>query len=169
MKSGRQENKKARESHLFKVLHLSFEAGILLKGFDGVLEMVGGILLLAFSPGQINQAVALMTEHELSQDPNDFVARHLLLAVQNLSGNAKTFAVLFLLSHGVLKVGLVGALLRSKLWAYPTAIAVFAAFGLYQAYRYILSPSMFLVILTVLDALVIWLTWEEYRRLKKRG
>jgi len=149
-----------------RILHVSFEVGILIKGLDGVLEVVGGLLLLFLSPGQINQVVALLTEHELSRDPNDFLANHLVTAAQGLSGEAKTFAVLFLLSHGVLKVGLVGALLKSQLWAYPTAMTVFAAFGIYQVYRYVLSPSALLVVLTVLDLFVIWLTWEEFRRLR---
>jgi uncharacterized membrane protein len=142
--------------------------GILLKGLDGVLEILGGILLLLLSPEQITQAVVLLTEHELSRDPNDFIANHLLSAAQGFSGEAKTFAVLFLLSHGVLKVGLVWALLKSQLWAYPTAIAVFALFGVYQIYRYLLTPSALLVVLTVLDGFVIGLTWAEYRRLQER-
>ncbi|HJT23826.1 MAG TPA: DUF2127 domain-containing protein, partial [bacterium] len=83
------------------------------------------------------------------------------------SGEAKTFAVFFLLSHGALKVGLVWALLRSRLWAYPTAITVFALFGFYQIYRYVLQPSVFMVVLTILDAAVIWLTWAEWRRLRE--
>ncbi len=148
-----------------RVLHVSFEVGILVKGFDGVLEVVGGLLLSFLSPEQINQAVALATEHELSRDPNDFFANHLVTAAQGLSGGAKTFAVLYLLSHGVLKVGLVWALLKSRLWAYPTALAVFAAFGVYQVYRYVLSPSALLVFLTLVDSFVLWLTWMEWRRL----
>lgn len=148
-----------------RVIHVSFEVGILVKGFDGVLEAVGGLLLFFLSPGQINRAVALLTEHELSRDPNDFFANHLVTAAQGLSGEAKTFAVLYLLSHGVLKVGLVWALMKSQLWAYPAAISLFTAFGVYQVYRYVLSPSALLVILTVLDALVIGLTWMEWRRL----
>ena len=48
-------------------------------------------------------------------------------------------------------------LLCRRLWAYPTAIAVFAAFGVYQVYQYTFSH------LTVLDAVVITLTTREYR------
>jgi uncharacterized membrane protein len=149
-----------------RIIHLSFEVGILLKGVDGVLEVLGGFLLSVLSPHQISRATALLTQHELSRDPNDFIANHLLSAAQGFSGEARTFAVLYLLSHGVLKVSLVWALWRSQFWAYPTAMAVFTAFGAYQIYRYLLSPSLAMVMLTVLDALVIWLTWTEYRRLK---
>ncbi len=58
------------------------------------------------------------------------------------------------------------ALLRGKLWAYPWAIGVFAAFGVYQIYRYFISQSGWLIALTVLDAIVILLTWFEWRRVR---
>jgi uncharacterized membrane protein len=61
---------------------------------------------------------------------------------------------------------LVWALYRRKLSAYPAAIAVFAAFGAYQMYRYFVSPSFAMIALTVLDVIIIVLTWMEYGRLK---
>ncbi len=149
-----------------RFVHISFEVGIVMKGIDGVLEALGALLLSFLSPEQINRVITLLTQHELSRDPNDFIAGHLLSAAQGFSGGTKTFAILYLFSHGVLKIGLVWALLRSQLWAYPTAIGVFIAFGAYQIYRYVLSASPAMVVLTVLDVLVIWLTWAEYRRLK---
>ena len=40
------------------LLDRTFEIGIILKGLDGVLETIGGILLLAVSPSQINAIAA---------------------------------------------------------------------------------------------------------------
>lgn len=150
-----------------RIVHVSFEVGILIKGFDGLLEIVGGLLLSFVSPQQISHVVTLFTQHELSKDPNDWVAGHVLSLAGEFMG-AKAFTVFFLLSHGVLKVGLVWALLRSKLWAYPVAMWIFAAFGVYQMYRFVLSPSVLMVVLTILDAIIICLTWAEYQRLKRK-
>ena len=47
------------------------------------------------------------------------------------------------------------------------AIAIFAAFGVYQMYRYFVSPSLAMIALTVLDAVIIVLTWIEYGRLRR--
>jgi uncharacterized membrane protein len=77
------------------------------------------------------------------------------------------FAGVYLLSHGVIKVFLVGSLLRGRLWAYPTAIVFFAMFIVYQMYRYYLHPSIGMIILSILDLIVIVLTWLEYRQLKR--
>ena len=67
----------------------------------------------------------------------------------------------------MIKVFLVVSLFLGRLWAYPTAIAIFALFIVYQMYRYYLDPSLAMVALTILDVIVIVLTWFEYRRLKR--
>ncbi len=149
------------------VVHAVFELGVVLKGIDGLLEVAGAALLLFVSPRQIGRAVELLTQHELSQDPHDAVAGHLVRAARHLSMGETRFASAYLLSHGVVKLVLVWALLTSRLWAYPIAIAVFAAFGGYQMYRWSISHSLAMVTLTVLDAFVILLTWLEYRRLRR--
>jgi uncharacterized membrane protein len=147
--------------------HAAFEIGIFFKGLDGAAEIVGGLLLLVVPPRAISHALAAVTQHELSEDPHDFIASYLLTLSERFSPSSQFFAAMYLLVHGVVKVLLVWALYRAKLWAYPAAIAVFAAFGVYQMYRYFLSPSFAMIVLTVLDVVVIVLTWIEYRRLKR--
>lgn len=147
-------------------LHTAFEIGVILKGLNGLLELIGGGLLLWFPPSAIGRFVVGLTQNELSEHPNDWIATHLRAAARSLTSDTELFAALYLLLHGVIKALLVYALLRRKLWAYPTAIAVFAAFGVYQMYRYVVQPSGWLIALTVLDVIVILLTWFEWRRLK---
>ena len=40
-----------------------FEIGIILKGLDGLLETIGGLLLLAVTPATINQLAAARIYH----------------------------------------------------------------------------------------------------------
>jgi uncharacterized membrane protein len=142
-----------------------FEIGIILKGLDGVLEVVGGLLLLAVSPATINRVVVWLTQHELSEDPNDFIARHLLGYTRGLTGSAVTFAAVYLLVHGIVKIVLVAAMLRDQAWAYPWVIGFLLVFIGYQLYVLALSPAFGLAALTLFDALIVWLTWREWRRL----
>jgi uncharacterized membrane protein len=148
-------------------LHVAFEIGVILKGLNGLLELIGGTLLLVFPPTSLQRFVVSLTQNELSRDPNDFVATHLRSAAEHLSVGQQTFAAIYLLSHGVIKAVLVYALIKDKLWAFPWAIAIFAAFGVYQMYRYVYEPSGWLIALTVLDVIVILLTWAEWQRVKR--
>ena len=72
----------------------------------------------------------------------------------------------YLLTHGLVKVILVVCLWMNKLWAYPLTIAVFGLFMLYQMARFTHTHSIALVLLTIFDGLIIYLTWMEFQRPK---
>jgi uncharacterized membrane protein len=145
-----------------------FTAGIFLKGLDGTLELAGGALLLLLDPARIQHLALRLAQPELSEDPKDFIATHLLHAADTLTGSGALFASLYLLAHGAVKVVLVAALLMNKIWAYPWMIAVLLAFIGYQLYQIAVSPTSGLVALTVFDALIVFLTWREYGRQRTR-
>jgi len=75
----------------------------------------------------------------LSEDPNDFLATHLLRTAHGLTGSAVLFGAVYLLAHG-------------------------GVFIVYQLYRLSLRPSVGLTALTVFDAVIAWLTYREYRK-----
>jgi uncharacterized membrane protein len=145
-----------------------FEIGIIGKGLNGAAEVAGGILLLCFTPAQIHHVVAGLTQGELSEDPHDVVATHLLHTGSGLTGTALLFGAIYLLAHGVVKVVLVVALLLDKIWAYPWMIAVLLMFISYQIYRIALTPTAGLTALTIFDAAIVLLTWREYRQQRRR-
>jgi len=146
-----------------------FEIGIILKGLDGILETIGGLLLLAVSPATLNGLTSRLPQHELSEDPHDFIANHLLRYAHGLTGSAVTFAAVYLLLRGITKILLVIALLRNQMWAYPWMIAFLLIFIGYQLYRIALSFSIGLSALTAFDAFVVWLTWREWDKQKALG
>jgi uncharacterized membrane protein len=146
-----------------------FEIGIVLKGIDGLLEVVGGVLLLLVTRAEISSLVHALTQHELSQDPRDVIASKLLHTADSLTSPGLAFAAGYLLVHGVVKVVLVLALLRNKLWAYPWLIGVLLIFIGYQVYRIVLSPTIGLIALTGFDVAIVALTWREYQRQRVYG
>jgi uncharacterized membrane protein len=158
---------RVREFLVRSPVQIAFDIGIFFKGVDGVLEIVGGLLLFVVRPETITGIVTTLTQHELSEDPHDIIASQLAQLVQEFSASAQVFAGVYLLSHGVIKVVLVASLFREQLWAYPAAIVVFTVFIGYQLYRYALEPSTSMIVLSVLDVIVIVLTWLEYRRLQR--
>jgi uncharacterized membrane protein len=149
-----------------KMVHVLFNLGMVGKGVDGVLEIVGGVLLFLVSPSQIYSIVRMLAQHELSEDPHDLLAGYLIQAAHHLSVNTQIFAAVYLVWHGIVKVGLVIALLQKRLWAYPAAIVAFVLFLVYQVYRYTHTHSPWLLVLSVIDLFVIVVTWLEYKRLR---
>ncbi len=142
---------------------------MLLKAADGVLEVAGGIILVFISPQAISRLVHALTAHELSEDPHDFVATHLVHSVSRLDRDATLFAAVYLLSHGVAKVVLVALVLLDRLWAYPWMIVLLVAFMVYQLYRIaVVRFSVGLLALTIFDGFLVWLTWREYQAKRTR-
>jgi uncharacterized membrane protein len=141
----------------------TFKVSVTLKGVDGALEVIGGAVLLFVRPATLDHLVRSLTQHELSQDPRDFIARHILNSAGRLTHGSTLFAAIYLLSHGIAKVVLVIELLRDRLWAYPAMIALLGAFIAYQLYRLAYRVTVGLSLLTVFDAFVVWLTWREYQ------
>jgi uncharacterized membrane protein len=148
------------------LLDRSFRVSISLKGLHALLETICAIALLKIDPQTMNRFVLAVLHQELSEDPQDFVATYLVRASQYFAGSGKYFASLYLLSHGA--VMLVVALLRNKLWAYPLMIVTLAVFVCYQVYRFALSHSVLMILLTLFDVVVIFLTWLEYGKQRSR-
>jgi uncharacterized membrane protein len=145
-------------------LDRTFRISISLKGIDGALEIIGGVLLLFVAPATLQSWARSLTAHELAEDRNDFIARHLLDSASQFSRSTAIFGAIYLLSHGIAKLVLVIALLRGQLWAYPWLMVLLGVFIVYQLYRLSYRFSVGLTLLTAFDVFVLVLTWLEYRK-----
>ena len=149
-----------------KYIHRIFIFGILLKAFDGLLEILTGIALLF--KGVLSKLAEAGIQSELIEDPHDFIATHLQHLLPSIVANSNFFAMVYLFCDGGVKIFLIIGLLYNKLWVYPTTLWVFTFFILYQLYRYSFTHSVFLIFLTLLDLIVIVLIWHEYQFIKNK-
>lgn len=150
-----------------QIIHVGFDMGLLLKALNALAEIISGFALFFLPPDQFHRFIAFVTRGELSEDPNDFIMNRLIRLSQSFGISSWHFVILYLLSHGVIKLIVLSLLWKKKLWAYPLSVAVFIGFILYQLHRFTASNSIFMLLLTVLDIVMIVLTILEYRRIKK--
>jgi len=150
-------------------LRLVFQVSLWAKAAFALSEVIGGIAAF-FATRQILVDVATWVTHdEFAEDPHDVVANFLLRSAENFSIGSQGFVAAYLLVHGVIKLWLIVALLRERLWSYPVALVVFTSFIVYQLYRYTFTHSVWLLALTLVDLIVIGLTWHEWRTLQRRA
>lgn len=149
-------------------IHKVFDFTLLLKGIHAAIETVGGILLYMMSAGSILQIVTFLVHDEIQEDPHDAIANYFLHLAQTFGGSSQSFAAFYLLIHGIINASIVIALWREKLWAYPAAFATLGAFIVYQLYLLTFGYSLWLLLFTILDIIIIFLVWHEYGVLKKR-
>jgi uncharacterized membrane protein len=143
-------------------IHEAFEIGIILKGLNALIELTLGLLFLFVD---VRGIVETLIQNELVEDPNDFLANHLLPIANHLPPNAELYSALYLLSHGLIKIVLVWSLLKNKVWAYPASLAVLGLFVAYQSIKFLGNHSIALALLTIFDLVLIWLIYHEYRHL----
>lgn len=152
-----------------RTIRIVFDVGLWLKGAFALTEIVGGVAAYFLTQGFLVELASKITRGELKEDPHDILATYLLHGAQNLSLSTRYFAAAYLFGHGVIKLWLIIGLLRRRLWYYPAALIVFGFFIIYQIYRFYFTHSPWLVAVTVVDVIVIALTWHEYRYLRELG
>lgn len=158
-------------THWFKpetLLDKVFEVSILIKGVEGFFELIGGLGLLIAGPGVITWFTMIVTQQELSEDPNDTLATYLLHAGQHLTSGTTTYIVAYLLIHAVIKLVAVITLLQNRLWAYPFSLGTLGLFMFYQVYQVYTGHSWIVAALTVYDVFLLWLIWREWQMQKRR-
>lgn len=146
-----------------------FRIAVLLKGLDGGFQLVAGIALLFIPAKAITDLVQLIATRDLVGNPAErLAATHLQTAVQDLvGGGTRTFVIIYLLVHAVIKLGLVIALLRKVTPAYPIAAVALAVFVVFEVLRAIQTHSVALPIFAALDVLIIVLVVREYLHLRR--
>ncbi len=150
-----------------KIEHTLFLLSVWSKGVAGLVETIGGLLLLFIPQAGLNVLIIFLTAPELAEDPTDRIATLLQHMVQELAADTKLFASGYLIVHGVIKVFLVAGLLGRRLWSYPVSLWFLAVFIAYQAYRFFFTHSLSMIALTIVDLNVAFLIWREYQSRKQ--
>ncbi len=144
-------------------IRVYFRVSVLLKGIISLAEVLAGIVVIFIPLSAITDFIVHYGQQELMEEPGDFIATHLIQLSHEFAIPGGAFLSLYLLSRGLIKLGLVVALLKNQLWAYPSSLVVLGLFVLYQLYQIVVAPSAFMILLTAFDLIVMWSILEEYR------
>lgn len=149
-------------------LDVIFEGGIIIKGIDGFLEFLAGLLVLFVSPARLHSLIVVATRKELVEDSHDKIANLLILATNHYAANGRVFLVVYLWLHAAIKIVAVVGILKNWLWAYPFSLVSLGLLTLYQVYSiFFVKASLGMVLLTIFDVLILALIWREYQKQQK--
>lgn len=143
-----------------------FLIGVFLKGLDGVLETLGGLIFLFLKHGALEKFARIVFKGELAEEPHDIIANYLINLAAHTSRDTEFFAAIFLLVHGTIKISIITGLYWRKLWIYPLAEIILSLFVLYQLYRFSHTSSVLLIFISIVDIFIIFLIRTEHKRLK---
>ena len=141
-------------------LTLLFDIGLVIKGIDSVLEVIGGVLLLF--PVRLSDYLEVLSQHS----KHDFVARNL----ERLAGSVSTataLSAIYLMIHGVAKAVLIVAALKQRAWGYIGLMVVLLFFASIEMVRFFFVRKMGLLVFSLFDVALVLLIANEYRTRKK--
>lgn len=145
-----------------------FDASIILKGINGVLELLGGAALFFISADQVRHVLAWVSAHALVAHRHSALAQWIEHLADRMGADATAFAAWYLILHGVIKILLVWALLREKLWAYPWMLVALGLFIAYQCYELVVHFGWWMFALTIFDLFIVILTTREWQLHRQR-
>lgn len=146
-----------------RTVYRFFLWSILLKGAISVAEIAAGIAVFFIPPAVI---VSIATFF-LTYIPAAALQSTLMDEVAKYTTGAVTFVALYLLVRGAIKAGLIFALLKSKLWAYPASLLVLGLFVIYQAYQIFTDRSLIVGAITIFDLFVMYFIYREWNIVKR--
>ncbi len=149
------------------LLHKLFDGVVILKGLNGLAEIISGTSLLFLRDGSIISLVTSLTQAELIEDPQDHLALLLQHWAAGFGNDSQQFAALYLLAHGVGKVLLAVMLFLEKTWAFPLALVLFSVLITFSIYRLTMNWSLALAGFVVFDLFTIWLIAREWMAIKR--
>ena len=141
--------------------------GVAIKGIDGAIELIVGLALL-FAPALLHSALEATADRASAGDSalSQFIGSYLENLDNSLTKSGLIVVILFLSLHGAIKLALVYCLLRKLHRVYAIALIVLGLFLVYQLYLFVVTPTVTLGLFTVLDAVIIFLVYREYKELR---
>lgn len=152
-----------------KALDRAFDTVIVAKGIFGAIELAAGIAMFFVAPDTVRSWLSWVSAHFHHSARPSHLWHFFEHLADRLDASATGFAAVYLAVHGVVKLIIVVGLLRGRGWAFPLMIWVTVAFILYQVWEMLHHFTWPMVLLTLFDLVVLWLTTSEWRVRRERA
>jgi uncharacterized membrane protein len=148
--------------------HFVYLVTIAIKGIDGVIETLLGLLIAATGPDRLYALVLRVTTPELEENPANRTAAAVQHGAAGLAHASAGFAIFYLLVHGILKSGIAVNLLAGKRWIFAPACVILSGFILYMGYHASQHFSWWLFGFALFDLFTLALVVNEWAGQKHR-
>jgi len=147
-----------------QLLHDAYLGAILIKGFDGAVETLAGLVIALTGPERIYEWVFRLTAPELGGGHHHPALHAIRSGAARLANGPHHFVIFYLLVHGLLKLGIAVALLRGTArWVFPVASLILTGFIAYMSWHLSLHWSDWLLGAALFDLLTLGLVLNEWR------
>lgn len=150
------------------VFHNAYLVAIAIKGFDGAVEMLLGIAVAIIGRRALYDFMIGYVAPELENHQRPHTAHFVRNSADGLM-HAHDFLIIYLLAHGILKLGIAIGLFRERTnWIFPVGSAVLVGFIGYMGMRLAVNWSYWLFAFMLFDCVTLALVLNEWRNHSKQ-
>lgn len=151
-------------------VHLAYLVTLAVKGFDGAIEILAGLVILLTGPQRIYRWVVRVTAPEIYDGSHVAAVHAIRRGAQHLATSGAHFVEFYLVVHGLLKLALVIVLLRGGgRWIFPVGALILLGFITYMIMRLSEQWSDWLLGFALFDVLTLALVLSEWARSTKES
>jgi len=150
------------------LLHLAYLVAITIKGIDGLIETIAGLIVAIVGSEEIYILALRLTAPEIENNPASHTADLVRHAADKLASAPSDFVVIYMIAHGVIKLALAINLMIEKDWVFPVASVLLTGFILYMSHRLTIFWSPWLFAFLLFDMVTLALVLNEWRTHRAR-
>jgi uncharacterized membrane protein len=149
------------------LLHRAYLVAIVIKGIDGAIEALAGLVIVIAGRQRLLEWVIRFTAPELT---DRHPALHAIQrGAERLAEGPHAFLIFYLLVHGSLKLGIVVALFKGGgRFVFPVASLILTGFVIYLSWRLTLRWSDWLLGFALFDFVTLALVLTEWHNRRPR-
>lgn len=132
----------------------------------GILRIIFGLALLKVVKTPFLDILNALINHELGQDPNDFLYLSTSHLLTKHPLEVTYFLSFYFIFWGIIDIVLSHQLIKHRLWAFPLSMFLIGSFVLYEILRFAHNHSLVLLFIIFIDIGILWLIKDEYKKLK---
>ena len=156
-------------SQKYTAFHRAYLVAIAIKGFDGAVETLLGIAVAILGRQGLYDLLIGIAAPELVNHPDSHASHLIRHSAEGLMRASHGFMIVYLLAHGLLKLGIAIGLFRENTeWIFPVGSAVLAGFIAYMSWHLSIHWSYWLFAFALFDLVTLALVLNEWRVHGKR-
>ncbi len=147
-------------------LHDLFLISIILKGFNGLFQVILGVIIFIIKKDILINLVQKLFQISFIQKQTNFLTILLVDFSEKLSSSTVFFFATYLIIRGIIKIIMFLGLYYKKIWIYPLSGILSLFFTIYQLFRFLRTNSIVLLFSATIDIGFIFLLNNEYKKIK---
>lgn len=148
--------------------HRAYLVAIALKGFDGAVETMLGLAVAILGRQGLYDLLISIAAPELENHPGSHTSHLIRRGAEGLMHASHGFIIVYLLVHGLLKLGIAIGLFRETAnWIFPVGSAVLVGFIVYMSLHLAAHWSYWLLAFALFDCVTLALVLNEWSNQRK--